>query len=96
MPGSGFVRQFDPRSSAGIFMATAQPQAILTTQARAQAEAGRALQCRGCGEIGHAAWTCGAADALEAAPEGTRLSGNFYLHQGRIACGRCQQIYRID
>lgn len=77
-------------------MATAQPQAILTTEARAQAQTGRAIQCRGCGEIGRAAWTRNAGDSLETAPPVTRLSGNFYLHHGRIACGRCQQIYRID
>jgi hypothetical protein len=77
-------------------MATAQPQAILTTEARAQAQTGRAIQCRGCGEIGRAAWTRDAGDSLEATPPVTRLSGNFYLHHGRIACGRCQQIYRID
>jgi hypothetical protein len=96
MRGSGCARQHALNIKAGIFMATAQPQAILTTEARTQAQTGRAIQCRGCGEIGRAAWTRSAADSLEAAPLVTRLSGNFYLHRGHIACGRCQQIYRID
>ena len=77
-------------------MATPQPQALLNMGAKTDGECGRAIQCKGCGEIGRAAWTRDAAGSLEAAPLITRLSGNFYLHHGRIACGRCQQVYRID
>jgi len=35
-------------------------------------------------------------DSYNTMPAVTRLSGNFYLHHGHIACGRCQQIYRAD
>ena len=76
-------------------MAIAQA-ALVQTGVAVEAEAGRAIQCKGCGEIGRAAWVRGTADLLEAAPLVTRLSGNFFLHHGRIACGRCQQVYRID
>jgi hypothetical protein len=61
-----------------------------------QAEAvGRAIQCKGCGEVGRAAWERPPMDCLQPVAV-TRLSGNFYLHRGHIACGRCQQIYRLD
>lgn len=59
-------------------------------------EVGRAIQCKGCGELGRASWERGMADSFNAAPQVTRLSGNFYLHNSHIACGRCQQIYRAD
>ena len=59
-----------------------------------EAEVGRAIQCKGCGEIGRAAWERSLRDSFEVRPAVTRLSGNFYLHNGHIACGRCQQIYR--
>jgi hypothetical protein len=75
-------------------MTMATPQALLNMGAKTEGETGRAIRCKGCGEIGRAAWK--AADSLEAAPMVTRLSGNFYLHHGRIACGRCQQVYRLD
>jgi hypothetical protein len=59
-------------------------------------EIGRAIQCKGCGEMGRAAWERSGADCFTAAPLVTRLSGNFFIHRGHIACGRCQQIYRVD
>jgi hypothetical protein len=79
-------------------MRAAQTQAILH-QGDGPAgppQTGRAIQCKGCGEIGRAAWERSAASGFDARPAVTRLSGNFYLHHGLIACGRCQQIYRVE
>ena len=56
---------------------------------------GRAIQCKGCGELGRAVWERPPTDCLQPVAV-TRLAGNFYLHHGQIACGRCQQIYRTD
>jgi hypothetical protein len=78
----------------GTGMRTAQTDAILRQDHLAGAEVGRAIQCRGCGEMGRAAWERAPADSFNAAPSVTRLSGNFFMHHGHIACGRCQQIYR--
>jgi hypothetical protein len=63
-------------------------------EAGAAPDVGRVIQCAGCGEIGRAAWERSPAESFEAHPAVTRLGGNFYLHHGDIACGRCQQIYR--
>jgi len=65
-------------------------------QEQAGSEVGRAIQCRGCGELGRALWERAPSDIFQAAPNVMRTSGNFYLHHGQIACGRCQQIYRPD
>jgi hypothetical protein len=92
MQGSGCARQH--LSAKGETVMTIPQAALVTTGEKAEAETGRAIQCKGCGEIGRAAWVRGA--PFEPAPSVTRLSGNFYLHHGRIACGRCQQVYRID
>lgn len=77
-------------------MPTAQPQTMLLTSPAADGADGRAIRCKGCGEIGRAAWAQGTAEVFQAMPEVTHLSGNFYLHHGHIACGRCQQIHRAD
>lgn len=76
-------------------MRTAQTEVILR-QDPMGGEVGRAIQCRGCGELGRAAWERSLAESFTSAPAVTRLSGNFFIHHGHIACGRCQQIYRTD
>jgi hypothetical protein len=76
-------------------MRTAQTDVILR-QAPAGGEVGRAIQCKGCGELGRAAWERSLAESFASAPLVTRLSGNFFIHCGLIACGRCQQIYRAE
>ena len=78
---------------SGVSMRTAQTDVILL-QGPAAGEVGGAIQCRGCGELGRAAWERSQPDCFNATAMVTRLSGNFYLYQGHIACGRCQQIYR--
>lgn len=95
IPGSGGRCQFCPGVS-GQDMRTAQTKAIIQHGAdpAAATQVGRAIQCKGCGEIGRAAWERSPADSFDARPVVTRLSGNFYLHNAHIACGRCQQIYR--
>jgi len=74
----------------------AAPTGVIVRQDRARGDVGRAIQCKGCGELGRASWERSLADRFHAVPQVTGLSGNFYLHNGRIACGRCQQIYRAD
>jgi len=80
-------------------MGSAQTQTradVILRQGQAGGEVGRAIQCKGCGELGRAAWEKSPMDSYNTMPAVTRLSGNFYLHHGHIACGRCQQIYRAD
>ena len=77
-------------------MRATEIRAVLHHQGVPAGEVGRAIQCRGCGEIGRAAWERGPANCFESRPAVTQLSGNFYLHHGHIACGRCQQMYRAD
>ena len=72
-------------------MRTAQTQLVM---APATGDVGRAIQCHGCGEIGRAAWERSPTDIFQSRPRVTQVEGNFYLHHGQIACGRCQQIYR--
>jgi hypothetical protein len=72
------------------------PTNVILRQDHAGGEVGRAIQCKGCGELGRAAWEKSRVDAFDNAARVTRLSGNFYLHHEHIACGRCQQIYRAD
>ena len=75
-------------------MRIAHTEAILRQGSASERDVGRAIQCRGCGEIGRAAWE--RPESLQVSPAVTRLSGYFYLHHGQIACGRCQQVYRAD
>jgi hypothetical protein len=76
-------------------MRTAQTEVVLRPDP-VGGEAGVAIRCRGCGELGRAAWARSPAECFTALPAVTRLSGNFFIHHGHIACGRCQQIYRLD
>ena len=65
-------------------------------RAAAQESDGSPINCTGCGETGIVFWESQFSRRVLAARIPRRLKGNFYLHGDKIACGRCQQIYRPE